>query len=186
MAQTGRFASPWSLRKRIMVGLWQLVWMLLFRPSPKHLYKWRGFLLRLFGAEVARTAFVAQSARIKMPWNLVLGERACIGDAVVVYNLDVFTMEPLSVVAQECYVCGGTHDFSSETRPLVVAPILIGRNAFVGVRALLLPGVTVGPDSIVGAGAVVTRDVEGGVVVAGNPARPIRTVNPAPVSSPER
>ena len=50
-------------------------------------------------------------------------------------------------------------------------PIIIGRNVWIGGGALILPGVTVGDDAIIGAGSVVTRDVPAGATVAGNPAR---------------
>lgn len=53
-------------------------------------------------------------------------------------------------------------------------PVTIGRNVWIGGGALILPGVSVGDDAIVGAGAVVTRDVPPGATVAGNPARPLR------------
>jgi maltose O-acetyltransferase len=51
-------------------------------------------------------------------------------------------------------------------------PIRIGANVWIGAGALILPGVTIGDDAIVGAGAVVTRDVPAGAAVVGNPARP--------------
>ena len=57
-----------------------------------------------------------------------------------------------------------------------VAPVRIGRRVFVGARAVILPGVTIGDDAIVAAGAIVTRDVAPGMVVAGNPARVLSTV----------
>jgi maltose O-acetyltransferase len=56
-----------------------------------------------------------------------------------------------------------------------VAPVRIGRRAFIGARAVILPGVTIGDDAIVGAGSVVRRDVPAGTVVAGNPAREVAT-----------
>ncbi|WP_375464290.1 sugar O-acetyltransferase [uncultured Methylobacterium sp.] len=52
-------------------------------------------------------------------------------------------------------------------------PIAIGANVWIGGAALILPGVTVGDDAIVGAGAVVTQDVAPGATVVGNPARPV-------------
>ncbi len=52
-------------------------------------------------------------------------------------------------------------------------PVVIGRNVWIGGHAILVPGVTVGDDAIIGAGSVVTRDVPAGATVAGNPARPI-------------
>jgi maltose O-acetyltransferase len=50
-------------------------------------------------------------------------------------------------------------------------PVMIGRNVWIGGGAILLPGVTVGDDAVIGAGSVVTRDVAPGATVAGNPAR---------------
>lgn len=52
-------------------------------------------------------------------------------------------------------------------------PITIGRNVWIGGGALILPGVQVGDDAIIGAGAVVTRDVRAGATVVGNPAREV-------------
>jgi maltose O-acetyltransferase len=56
-------------------------------------------------------------------------------------------------------------------------PIRIGHNVWLGGGAIILPGVTIGDDSVVGAGAVVTRDLPPAVVAAGNPARVIRSVD---------
>ena len=52
-------------------------------------------------------------------------------------------------------------------------PVTIGRNVWIGALAVILPGVTMGDDAIVGAGAIVTRDVAPGTTVVGNPARPL-------------
>lgn len=54
--------------------------------------------------------------------------------------------------------------------------IEIKDNCFIGIRTILLPGVTVGPNSIIGAGSVVTRDVPPDTVASGNPARPVCSV----------
>lgn len=55
-------------------------------------------------------------------------------------------------------------------------PIHIGKNVWIGAGAVILPGVTVGDNAIVAAGAVVSRDVEPGTVVAGVPARKIKNI----------
>jgi maltose O-acetyltransferase len=57
-------------------------------------------------------------------------------------------------------------------------PVRVGRNVWIGGGAILLPGVTVGDDAIIGAGSVVTRDVGPGATVAGNPARVLRAGEP--------
>lgn len=74
---------------------------------------------------------------------------------------------------------GGTWVFRERPRYQGVtrfAPIRIRDNCFIGARSIILPGVTIGPDAVVGAGSVVTHDVPPGMVFAGNPARPICTV----------
>ncbi len=71
----------------------------------------------------------------------------------------------------------GTYD--RVTRPPQDTPVHIRRNAWLGDHAIVLKGVTVGENSIVGAGAVVTRDVPANVIVAGNPARVVRELDPA-------
>lgn len=55
-----------------------------------------------------------------------------------------------------------------------VAPVKIGKNAEIGLRAIILPGITIGENATVGAGAIVTRNIAANTVVAGNPARLIR------------
>lgn len=59
------------------------------------------------------------------------------------------------------------------------APISIGDNAWLGGGVIVLPGVTIGADAVVGAGSVVTRDVPPGVLVVGNPARVVRALGGA-------
>jgi len=71
------------------------------------------------------------------------------------------------------------HDASlfTHTGKYRVEKTIIGDNVFLGANAVILPGINVGNNSIIGAGAVVTKDVPENVVVAGNPARIISTVN---------
>jgi acetyltransferase-like isoleucine patch superfamily enzyme len=63
-----------------------------------------------------------------------------------------------------------THDSSRN----LAAPVRIADEAFVGIGAIVLPGVTIGERAVVGAGAVVTRSVQSGSTVIGSPARPLR------------
>lgn len=65
-----------------------------------------------------------------------------------------------------------------------VAPVHLKRGCYIGAGAMILPGITIGEDSVVAAGSVVTRDVADGTVVAGVPARPLRTTSD--LSSPKR
>ena len=81
-------------------------------------------------------------------------ESSCLGQDVEIYNLDQVSIGKRSVIAQQAYICCGSHDFKSEKFELITAPISIGDDVFVGLRALILPGVTIGDKCIIGGGTV--------------------------------
>ena len=187
--QASAYESPWSVGVRVKVLLWEICWALLCGWTPKPFNAWRLFWIRRFGAEVEGAPFVHGRATIVRPWNLTLRARACLGDGAVAYCLDRVELGVGSTIAQGAYLCTGTHDFDQPHTPLKTAAISVGAYAFVGLRAIVLPGVSIGPDAVVGAGAVVTRDIEPGAVCAGNPARKIgerrlRTAREVPPPSP--
>jgi putative colanic acid biosynthesis acetyltransferase WcaF len=152
-------------------ALWGVVWVLLFRPTPRPFHFWRRWLLRAFGAKLGRRVRVYQSARIWAPWNLTMEDDSCLGDDVDCYSVAPIHLEQRAVVSQYCFLCTATHDYTRRERPLQTAPIRIGADAWVTARALIGPGVTVGAGAVVGAGSIVMRDIDAWAVVAGNPPR---------------
>ena len=170
-SQSSPYASPWTPRERLGILLWSICWPLFCGWTPKPLNAWRLLWLRVFGAKIDGAPFVHQRARIALPWNITLHDRACVGDRANLYSLGEIEIHADATVAQEVYLCTGTHDFSSPNRELQTAKITVGAGAFVCARAFVLPGVTIGERAIVGACAVVTRSVADGAKVAGNPAR---------------
>jgi putative colanic acid biosynthesis acetyltransferase WcaF len=170
----GRGESPWSLGERIKLLLWEYCWAGFCRWTPKPLWPWRNQFLKLFGATIGHGVFVHQRARIQMPWRVILHDRACIGDRANLYCLDEIIIGEGATIAQEAYLCTGTHDFENPALPLVTRPILVEAHAFVGARSFVMPGVTIGEKAVVGACAVVTKNVPPGSICAGNPARNIQ------------
>ena len=99
--------------------------------------------------------------------------RACLGELANAYSLGKIEILEGATVAQEAYLCTGTHDFQDTTLQLITDPIKIGKNSFIGARAIILPGVSIGDQAIVGAMSVVSKDVPDHQIVAGNPAKKI-------------
>lgn len=165
--------SPWSIRARVGMLVFDYVWMILCVWTPKPANAWRLFILRMFGTRIEGRPFVHQRARVHTPWNVVLRDRACIGDRANLYSLGRIEIDAGATIAQEAYLCAGTHAFDQPSRHLITAPITVGPEAFVGARAFVMPGVVIGAGAVVGACSVVTRDVEASTTVAGNPARAI-------------
>src|SRR5947209_6860646 len=157
--QKSAYDSPWTWNQRFMRVLWEICWIFFCVWTPKPLNPWRLFWLRVFGAKINGTPFVHQRARIEIPWHLTLHDRACIGDRANVYSLGEIELGAGSTVAQEVYLSGGTHDFSSPDMPLVTGRITIGDDAFVGARVFVMPGISIGARSVIGACSVVTNDI---------------------------
>ncbi len=174
VAKATQFAKPWPIGERLRRILWEFCWGVFCLWTPKPANPWCLFWLGVFDAKIHGTPFVHQRARIAVPWNLSLHDRACLGDRANAYSLGEIEIGERAVVAQEAYLCTGTHDFSQAAMPLAVAKITIGEDAFVGARAFVMPGVTIRARAIIGACSVVTHDVPEDVIAAGNPCRVVR------------
>jgi len=166
--------SQFSVANRVARQLWNIAWLLLFRPTPRVCHGWRRLLLQLFGARVGAGAHVYAGAKIWAPWNLVLGREAAIADGADIYNADRIEIGDYAVVSQGAYLCGASHDYAAWDFPLVAAPIVVGARAWIAARAIVHMGVTVGEGCVIGSGSVVTRDMPAWTVCAGVPCRPIR------------
>ena len=171
--QETAYQSPWRWWHQLILILWRLAWFFFCRWTPKLFNPWRMLILKLFGAKLSGLPFVHSSARIQIPWNLTMKHRACLGERANAYSLGRIEILEGATVAQEAYLCSGTHDFSDPALQLIVKKITIEPHAFIGVRATIIPGVKIGKNAVVGAMSVVTKDVPTDQVVAGNPASKI-------------
>lgn len=168
-----RRLRPYRTREYLGRFLWSLATPL-FQFSPRPLFAWRRFLLRLFGAQVGRQVHIYSSARIYIPWNLSIGDHASIGEWALIYNLGPISIGARATISHRAHLCAGTHDHADPSLPLLRLPIDIGPQAWICADAFVGPGLRVGEGAIVGAAAVVTHDVPPWQIVAGNPARAIR------------
>ena len=85
------------------------------------------------------------------------------------------TIEDDVLVAANVQLISNNHDLYDH-QILTCKPVVLKRNCWIGAGATILPGVTVGENAVVGAGSVVTRDVEANTVVVRNPARVVKTL----------
>ncbi|MDR3416934.1 MAG: hypothetical protein P4L83_12175 [Nevskia sp.] len=152
-------------------ALWGLVWLLLYRPSPVPLHGWRRLLLRAFGAKVGAGAHPYPRARVWAPWNLNMADHSCLANDVDCYCVAPVSLGVHATVSQYSYLCTASHDYRDPAMPLVVAPIVIEREAWVAADAFVGPGVKVGTGAVVGARSTVLADVPDWTVVAGSPAQ---------------
>jgi len=175
--QAARKYSRGEQARRVAWGLGR--WLI--RLSPRPCFAWRRWVLRVFGARVGEHVNIYPSTHLYMPWNVEIGAWTALGEDVFVYSLGKVTIGRSVTISYRSHLCAGTHDLNDPTLPLLKPPVDIEDGVFVGTEAFLGPGVRVGRAAVVGARAVVVKDVEPFTVVAGNPARPVgrRTFNPA-------
>lgn len=166
--------ASFSLKNRLGRALWAFVSVLLFKPSPRPFHSWRSFLLRLFGAEVGTGVHVYPGAKIWAPWNLVLEDECGIANGAILYSQGKISIGKRAVISQGAHLVAGTHDFSKLGFPLITKPIHIGAQVWLAAEVFVHPGVSIGEGCVIGARAVVTKDMPEWMVCAGHPCKPIK------------
>jgi len=168
-----RRARKWSQRELLARAAWELLRAPLFQWTPRPLWGWRRFVLRAFGARIGREVHVYPSVRIAVPWNLTIEDQAAVGEGAILYSLGSIHIGRGVTVSQYAHLCAGSHDYRRRDFPLLKPPIVVEEGAWICAEAFVGPGVHVGANTVVGARAVVVKDIPAGVVVAGNPARQV-------------
>lgn len=118
---------------------------------------------------------------IRTPITGVNLQKVKVGNNVIIMNGSLMmasggvTIEDDTMIAANARLISNNHDLDKRS-VITCKPILIKRNCWIGAGATILRGVTIGENSVVGAGSVVTKDVPDNVVVAGNPAKIIKHI----------
>lgn len=160
------------LLKKLRLGLELLFLKIMQRVNYRYFKKHYPYFLRRMGVkfsgDIDKTGFIATSVKfdsLAYTHLIEVGEETIISDSVYIL----------------------VHDYSIATAIRTVKPVVkgalphflkgvkIGNNVFVGARSIILPGTTIGDNTIIAAGAVVKGNIPSGVIVAGNPARILRT-----------
>ncbi len=163
-----------SFKNKLSRAIWQMFWLLLYRPTPRILHPWRCLLLRLFGAKLGTAVHPYPSARVWAPWNLEMGDHSCLSEHVNCYCVDKIRIGAHSTISQYSFLCTASHDYTDPEMPLITAPITVGERAWITSDVYVAPGVTIGDGAVVGARSSVFKDVEPWTVVAGHPAKTIK------------
>jgi maltose O-acetyltransferase len=137
----------------------------------------RDRILRELCAEVGEGVFVEPPLRCDYGWNIRIGKRTFINFGLIALDAAPITIGEHCQLGPGVQLLTSTHTIAPEPRRLgeeSAAPISVGPNVWLGGAAIVLPGVTIGENTIIGAGSVVTRDMPANVIAAGNPCRVIR------------
>ena len=138
---------------------------------PSHIV--RRFFYRLAGMKIGSGSTFHMGAKFYNPRNIMVGKDTIIGEGAVLDGRDTLVIGDHVDMASEVMIYNSQHDIHSSDFHAISEKVTIDDYVFIGPRAIILPGVHLGKGAVVGAGAVVTKDVEAYAIVGGIPAKVI-------------
>lgn len=121
------------------------------------------------------TSYIMPPMQIDFGCQMKIGRGVFVNHSLTCMAAGGITIEDGVMIGPNVRIVTDNHDFANRM-VLRCKPVHIGRNAWIGVGAIILPGVTIGENAVVAAGAVVTKDVAPNTIVGGNPAKLIKTI----------
>ena len=154
--------------------VWRVLQQVFFNVEWVKAYGLKHRILRNFGAKLETGVVVKPKAKITFPWKLSVGCNSWIGEAAWILNLDQVTIGSNVCISQRAFLCTGSHDWSKDTFDLITKPITIEDGVWICADVFIGPGVTVGQNSVVTAGSIVTKDLPSGMICSGNPCAAVK------------
>ena len=137
------------------------------------LHSIRKLFYRAAGVKIGKDSFIHMGARFYFPSGVSIGDGTVIGDHCFMDGRALLRIGNKVDIASDVMIYNSEHDIDSDGFDPVEEPVEIEDYVFIGPRAIILPGVKIGKGAIIGAGAVVTKDVAPFKVVGGVPAKEI-------------
>lgn len=176
--RTGKDLSPQEVFRKavnrvcnIVIDLELLILNFVSCTIPFHSV--RKAFYRASGVKIGKDSFIHMGARFYLPSGVSIGDGTVIGDHCFMDGRAPLKIGNHVDIASDAMIYNSEHDINSDGFDPIEEPVEIADYAFVGPRAIILPGVKIGNGAVVGAGAVVTKDVAPFKVVGGVPAKEI-------------
>jgi len=137
----------------------------------------RSFLSQITGREIDESVTVFTPLYINYGKNTRIGKNVFINFDCTFLDLGGITIEDNVLIAPKVSILSEGHPIAvADRQSLVPGSVHIKKNAWIGANASILPGVTIGENAIVAAGAVVVKDVPDNTIVGGVPAKTIKSI----------
>lgn len=147
--------------------------MILHLTTHIPLHSVRNLIWKIAGVKLGKKSTLHTGVRVFDPSGITVGEGTIIGYGTFIDGRDQVTIGNHTDIASQVMIYSSEHDVHSADFHATMAPVKIGNHVFIGPRAIILAGVTIEDGAIIGAGAVVTKDVSAYNIVGGVPAKTI-------------
>lgn len=154
-------------------------WLRAYNASDDDDQETRERMIRDFFGSCGQKPFIEPDFRCDYGYNIHLGDHFYANFDCVMLDVCPITIGDHCLLAPGVHIYTARHPLDPQERSSGKedgAPVTIGHRVWIGGGSIILPGVTIGDDTVIGAGSVVTRDMPSGVVAAGNPCRVIRVI----------
>lgn len=162
-----------KIGKRIKSYFLDFTLMLLHVTTYIPLHSVRNFIWQLAGIKLGCCSTLHTGVRVFDPHNIKIGEGTIIGYACFIDGRDKVEIGDHTDIASEVMIYSQEHDINAEDFAARSEKVKIGNYVFIGPRAIIMPGITIGDGAVVAAGAIVTKDVVPYTIVGGVPAKEI-------------
>lgn len=138
--------------------------------------EYNSLLHKLFTGGIGKDCYIMAPLYMNIAENIHIGNNVSINPYFRCMSAGEVFIEDGAQIAMNVSIVTNNHDFY-DRKIITIRDVHIGKNTWIGTGAIILPGITIGENAIVGAGSIVTHDVEPNTIVAGNPAKVIKTLN---------
>lgn len=160
--------NPGNLIKRLLWIIISAIFFESFLPFPSRL---KCYLLRAFGAQIGNGVTIKPRVKIKYPWHLLIGNYTWLGEQCWIDDLTDVRIGNNVCISQGAFIETGNHNWSKQTFDLIIRPIIIEDGAWIGAKALILPGSKVREHAVVTSGCVFSGEAKAFGIYSGNPAK---------------
>ena len=160
-------------------GLIRLLWYftnVIFFINPLNpISSVKVFLLRIFGAKIAKGVVIKPSVNIKYPWRLTIGKHSWIGEKVWIDNLADVEIGDNCCLSQGVMLLCGNHNFKKTTFDLITGKIVLKNGVWIGANSIVTPGVICDSHTVLTVNSVLTKSTESYNIYTGNPAKFVKS-----------
>ncbi|WP_069660915.1 WcaF family extracellular polysaccharide biosynthesis acetyltransferase [Arcticibacter eurypsychrophilus] len=154
---------------RVKEITWYLIKVCFFLSALPYPNRFKTIILRKFGAKIGIGLVIKPRVNIHFPWKLEIGDHVWIGEEVSLLNFEKLSIGNNVCISQRVLLCGGNHDYRSISMPYRNGPIVLKDGCWIGACCFVAAGVTVGVDTVVTAGSIVTVNLKDNGIYKGNP-----------------